>query len=96
MFDMQPAGKAFRDSLKHYMGVVKAYSLSSMVIEIAIAILVMAILVGTIAFPIFFGTNTSGWGTTNILIWGVVPTVSLAVVIIGLVKYFRHGRGGAE
>jgi ABC-type proline/glycine betaine transport system permease subunit len=94
MFDMKPAGKAFRDSLKHYGWMVKAYSLSGMVIEIAIAILVLAILVGTIAFPIFFGTNTTNWGAQNILIWGVVPTVSLAVVIIGLVKYFRHG--GAE
>ncbi len=70
---------------------MKANSLSGTVIEVAIAILVLAILVGTIAFPIFFGTNTSGWGVTNILIWGVVPTVSLAVVIIGLVKHFRSG-----
>jgi hypothetical protein len=94
MFDMIPAGKAFRDSLKSYRRMVKAYSLSGMVIEIAIAILVLAILVGVVAFPIFFGTNTSGWGANNILIWGVVPTVALAVVIIALVKHFKHG--GAE
>jgi ABC-type proline/glycine betaine transport system permease subunit len=95
MFDTKPAGKAFRDSLKATQSLVKAHSLSGTVIEIAIAILVLAILVGTIAFPIFFGTNTSDWGTTNILIWGVVPTVALAVVIIGLVKHFK-GHGGAE
>jgi len=71
-----------------------ARSMSGTVIEIAISILVLAILVGVIAFPIFFGTNTTGWGATNILIWGVVPTVSLAVVIVGLVNHFR--RGGAE
>lgn len=91
MFDATPKGKAFRDSLKAGKALVKAHSLSGKVIEIAIAILVLAILVGTIAFPIFFGTNTSTWGTTNILIWGVVPTVSLAVVIIGLVKNFKSG-----
>jgi len=68
---------------------VMARSMSGTVIEIAISILVLAILVGVIAFPIFFGTNTSGWGATNILIWGVVPTVSLAVVIVGLVNHFR-------
>ena len=73
---------------------MQANSLSGMVIEIAIAILVLAILVGTIAFPLFFSTSTAGWGATNILIWAVVPTVSLAVVIIGLVKHFKHG--GAE
>lgn len=91
MFDIKPAGKAFRDSLNGYRALIKAYSLSGTVIEIAISILVLAILIGTIAFPIFFGTNTSTWGVTNILIWGVVPTVSLAVVIIGLVKHFRSG-----
>ena len=68
---------------------VMARSMSGTVIEIAISILVLAILVGVIAFPIFFGTNTSGWGETNILIWGVVPTVALAVVIVGLVNHFR-------
>lgn len=91
MFDMVPAGKAFRDSLKTGRQVSMAHSLSGQVIEISIAILVLAILVGTIAFPIFFGTNTTGWGATNILIWGVVPTVSLAVVIIGIVKHFKQG-----
>jgi ABC-type multidrug transport system permease subunit len=75
-----------RQMAREYM---KAHSLSGMVIEIAIAILVLAILVGVVAFPIFFGTNTTGWGANNILIWGVVPTVSLAVVIIGLVKHFK-------
>lgn len=91
MFEVVPYGKTFRDSLKSSAGMMKAYSLSSTVIEIAVAILVLAVLVGTIAFPIFFGTNTSGWGATNILIWGVVPTVALAVVIIGLVKHIKHG-----
>lgn len=95
MFDMVPVGKSFRDSLKATHSLMKAHSLSGMVIEIAIAILVLAILVGVVAFPIFFGTNTTGWGANNILIWGVVPTVALAVVIIGLVKHFRSG-GAAE
>jgi hypothetical protein len=89
MFDIVPSGKAFRDALKAGSGLVKAYSLSSNVIELAIAVLVLAILVGMISFPIFFGTNTTGWGATNILIWGVVPTVSLAAVIIGIVRYFK-------
>ena len=69
--------------------------MKNQILIIAIAILVLAILVGTIAFPIFFGTNTTGWGATNILIWGVVPTVALAVVIIGLVNHFKS-KGSAE
>lgn len=91
MFELAENWKLARQIARDYM---VAHSLSGMVIEIAIAILVLAILVGVVAFPIFFGTNTTGWGANNILIWGVVPTVALAVVIIGLVKHFKHG--GAE
>jgi uncharacterized membrane protein YbhN (UPF0104 family) len=69
---------------------MKAHSLSGTVIEIAIAILVLAILVGIVAFPIFFGVSTAGWGANNVLIWGVVPTVVLATIIIGLVYHFKH------
>lgn len=92
---MIPVGKSFRDSLKGYRGLVKAHSLSGIVTEVAVSLIVAAILVGSIALPIFFGTNTTGWGATNIIVWGVIPTVSLAVIIIGLVRYFEH-RGHAE
>lgn len=96
MFDMKPAGKAFRDAIKGYRHVVKAHSLSGDAIEVGIVILILAIIVGGIAFPIFFGTNTTGWGATNILVWGVVPTVSLAVVIVGLIKHFQKAGHRAD
>ena len=70
---------------------LKAYSLSGQVIDLGIVVVVLAVLVGAIAFPIFFGTNTTGWGTTNILVWGVIPTVTLAAIIIGVVKHFKGG-----
>jgi EamA domain-containing membrane protein RarD len=89
MFDSN--WKLAREIARKYM---KAHSLSGMVIEIAIAVLVLAILLGVVAFPIFFSTNTTAWGANNILIWGVVPTVSLAVIIIALVSHFKHR--GAE
>jgi hypothetical protein len=73
--------------------IMKAHSLSGMAIEIAIVLIVVAVLIGGIAFPIFFGTNTTGWGATNILVWGVIPTVAIAAVIIGLVKHYRGGSG---
>lgn len=73
---------------------MKAYSISGMVIEISIAVLILAILVGIVAFPIFFDVSTAGWGANNILIWGVLPTVALAVIIVGIVQHFRSGGGG--
>ncbi len=65
------------------------------VIEIGGGLITLAILVGDIALPILFGVNTTGWGATNILIWGVIATVALAAIIMGLISYFRKS-GRAE
>lgn len=92
MFELESKWQDARQIAREYM---KANSLSGSVIEIAIAILVLAILLGIVAFPIFFGVNTTGWGANNILIWGVMPVVALSVIIISLVKHFKHS-GGAE
>jgi hypothetical protein len=66
------------------------------VIEIGGGLIALAILVGDIALPILFGVNTTGWGATNILIWGVIATVALAAIIMGLISYFRHKGSEAE
>jgi hypothetical protein len=66
------------------------------VIEIGGGLIVLAILVGDIALPLMFTVNTSTWGATNILIWGVTATVALAAVIMGLIGYFRARGASAE
>jgi hypothetical protein len=66
------------------------------VIEIGGGLIALAILVGDIALPILFGVNTTGWGATNILIWGVIATVALAAIIMGIISYFRHQGARAE
>jgi hypothetical protein len=74
--------------------VIKAHDMAGTVMDIAIAILFAAVILGYVALPIFFGTNTTGWGATNILVWGVVPTVALAGILITIVQHIRHrGRG---
>jgi hypothetical protein len=75
--------------------VIKAHDMAGTVMDIAIAILFAAVILGYVALPIFFGTNTSGWGATNILVWGVVPTVALAGILITIVQHIRH-RGSGE
>ena len=68
----------------------KAYAgLMGKAIELGGALLVIAIIVGTIAVPIFIGVNTSGWGVTNILIWGTVLTVSFAALIMLIINMFK-------
>ncbi len=59
------------------------------VVEIGGGLIVLSILVGTIALPLIYQVNTSTWGATNILVWGVVATVALAAIIMGLISYFR-------
>jgi hypothetical protein len=69
-------------------------SMLAKVIELSACVMVLGILMGYVALPIFFGVSTSGWGATNILIWGVVVTVALAGVIMLFIRMFQHR--GAE
>lgn len=73
---------------------LRTHSLSGTVIEIAIGMIVLSILLGTVALPIFFQVCTSTWGDTNIIVWGVVLTVAIAVIIVGMVQHFRQNGGG--
>ena len=69
----------------------KAYAgLMTTAIELGGALIVIAIIVGTIAIPIFLCTSTVGWGATNILIWGTVLIVSLAALIMLIISMFRR------
>ena len=60
------------------------------VIELSASVLVLGIVMGYIAIPIFMATNTTGWSATNILIWGTIITISLAAVIMLFIRMFQH------
>jgi len=66
-------------------------SLMNEAIELGGGLLVVAIIIGTIAVPIFIATNTTGWGATNIIIWGTILTVSFAALIMLIIARFRRG-----
>jgi hypothetical protein len=67
--------------------------LMAMAIEIGGALLVIAIVVGTIAVPVFMSTNTSGWSATNVLIWGTILTIAFAALIMGIIALFKRASG---
>jgi protein-S-isoprenylcysteine O-methyltransferase Ste14 len=67
-----------------------AASLMNESIEIGGALLVIAIIIGTIAIPVFIAVNTTGWGATNIIIWGTILTVSFAALIMLVIGRFRR------
>lgn len=60
-------------------------SMTSYVIGIAVAALVVAIIV-PIAFGQFFATTTTSWDAQTILIWGIIPLV----VILAIVLFFLN------
>jgi hypothetical protein len=68
---------------------LKARGLMSESIELGGGLLVIAIIIGTIAVPIFIATNTVGWGATNIIIWGTILTVCFAALIMLIIARFR-------
>jgi uncharacterized protein (DUF983 family) len=69
-------------------------SLTTIAIEIGVLLLVVAIIIGKVAMPIFMGTNTSGWDATTIIIWGIVPIVAFVVIILLLLRQVRGGEIG--
>lgn len=54
--------------------------------KIAVDVILVAILIGGVAFSILFTTNTSTWGTTTVLIWGFIGVIVVAAVLIALLK----------
>ena len=77
--------------------VTKASSgLMNSAIELGGGLLVIAIVVGTIAIPLFIAVDTSHWtawsgSATLLLVWGTILTISLAALIMGVISMFRHG-----
>ena len=60
-------------------------SMSSYVIGIAVAALIVAIIV-PIAFGQFFAVDTGSWDAQTILIWGIIPLV----IILAIVLFFLN------
>jgi hypothetical protein len=53
---------------------------------------VILIFAAVIGFAIFYATNTSGWNTTVVSIWALLPLVFIGIGILALiikVKYLK-------
>jgi hypothetical protein len=61
------------------------------IIDMAVDFLVLVIF-AVVGFAIFYATNTSGWSTTVIAIWGLLPVAFIGIGILTLivkVKYIK-------
>jgi hypothetical protein len=75
---------------------VRAYrmSLAQLATELAIALIVIAILVGGIAANIFFSVNYSvaaGWDPTSRIVWPYIFPISLAALLVGILYHMYTG-----
>lgn len=59
-------------------------------IGIGVVILVSAIVIGYIALPIFFNTNTTGWDATVVTVWNVLPVLAIVAILFIFIAYMRH------
>lgn len=67
-------------------------SLSAKAEDIGEAILVIAIVVGGIAVPIFLNVSTTGMSTSQALAWGSVLTLVFAGLALGALRTMRGGK----
>ena len=55
------------------------------IVTIVIAIFILAAMLPA-AISALFGANTSGWSPTTILMWGLLPVIIIAVMVLKVYK----------
>jgi ABC-type uncharacterized transport system fused permease/ATPase subunit len=69
------------------------------VLDIAISLLLAAVILGKVSLPAFFAVTTSGWDAYTILVWGIAPLVGVAAWLTAMYNrakyaYSLGGPGG--
>jgi Na+/serine symporter len=60
-----------------------------LIIDNATAFIVLAIF-SVVGFGIFYSTNTTGWSTSVIQMWGYIPIIFIVVGIIGMITMIKY------
>ena len=61
-------------------------------LEIGATVLIVAVLIGTVDLPLFYAVSTTGWGTPNIALWGIITIVAIAFLIMEIIKVIKPYR----
>lgn len=64
--------------------------------EVGVALVILAILVGQVAVPIFLNVSTTGMSTTQSTIWAVILTLSFLGIGLASIGYMRSTRKGGR
>ena len=65
---------------------MRAHNLGEKMGQLGMGLMIGVIFV-SIAFAVFFNTNTTGWDATTLSIWGYIPEIAVAVFIAALAAY---------
>ncbi len=60
--------------------------------EVGVALVILAILVGGVAIPLFLDVNITGLSTVQATVWGVILTLSFLGIGLGAIAYMRGAR----
>ena len=69
---------------------IARYGLIEDTLEIGGALLIVAILIGGIDLPLFYGVSTTGWGSPNIVMWGIITVVAFAILIMMIMDKMKN------
>jgi cytochrome b subunit of formate dehydrogenase len=81
--------KLFKEAEETKNPILRAYrmGLAQLVGELAVAIIITAILFGGIAGGIFFQACTSSWDTTSKLVWPYIFPIALTCILMGIIGH---------
>jgi hypothetical protein len=67
------------------------------VIDIAISLLIVAILLGKVALPTFYAVATGGFDEYTVLVWGVIPLIASLAILVAIFNRakYAYSMGGA-
>jgi len=60
-------------------------------IELGIGSLVGAIIIGKVAIPQLVAVSTSGWDAYSILLWGIMPMIIVAAMMMAIIYHVKYG-----
>ena len=61
-------------------------------LEIGGTVLIVGVLIGSIDLPLFYAVPTTGWGTPNIALWGIITIISVTFLIMEIYKKMKPYR----
>lgn len=64
-------------------------SIVAKVEDMMVALLLLSLVGGSIAIPLFLNVTTTGMSSTQLLAWQAVLTIVMAAIAIGFIGYMR-------